>query len=100
MRLLKQLEFAFERSTIHPRAGRDVALETTAREILSALGATRLADSVWVEWNPRLQTFPGRAHFCEKLISSNPRLCLLGGGETYRALRLQLEHFLPPLPAR
>ena len=34
MRLLKQLEFAFERSTIHPRAGRDVALETAARDIL------------------------------------------------------------------
>src|SRR5207237_9000858 len=81
MRLLKQLEFAFQRSTIHPRAGRDVALETTAREILSAFGATRLADSVRVEWNTRLQTCAGRAHFSEKLISLYSRLCEYGVGD-------------------
>src|SRR5207237_9434432 len=94
MRLLKQLEFAFQRSTIHPRAGRDVALETTAREILSAFGATRLADSVRVEWNPRLQTCAGRAHFSEKLISLNPRLCEHGVGEIDRTLRHELAHLM------
>src|SRR2546430_13793211 len=79
MRLLKQLELAFRRSTIHPRAGRDIALERTAREILSALGATRLPDSVRVQWNPRLQTFAGHPHFSEKMISLNRLLCQLGG---------------------
>ena len=99
MRLLKQLEFAFERSTIHPRAGRDVALETTARDILSALGATRLADSVRVEWNPRLQTCAGRAHFREKLISLNPRLCEHGVEEIDRTLRHEIAHLLAQLRA-
>jgi len=99
MRLLKQLEFAFQRSSIPPRAGRDVALETTAREILSALGATRLADSVRVEWNPRLQTCAGRAHFSEKLISLNPRLCEHGVGEIDRTLRHELAHLLAQLRA-
>ena len=99
MRLLKQLEFAFQRSTIHPRAGRDVALETTVREILSALGATRLADSVRVEWNPRLQTCAGRAQFSEKLISLNPRLCEHGVAEIDRTLRHELAHLLAQLRA-
>jgi SprT protein len=99
MRLLKQIEFAFERSTIHPRAGRDVALETTARDILSALGATRLADSVRVEWNPRLQTCAGRARFSKKLISLNPRLCEHGVAEIDRTLRHEIAHLLAQLRA-
>ena len=97
MRLLKQLEFAFERSTIHPPAGRDVALETTARDILSALGATRLSDSVRVEWNPRLQTCAGHAHFRKKLISLNPRLCEHGVAEIDRTLRHEIAHLLAQL---
>jgi len=99
MRLLKQLEFAFERSTIHPLARRDVALETTARDILSGLGATRLADSVRVEWNPRLQTCAGRAHFREKLISLNPRLCQHGAAEIDRTLRHEIAHLVAQLRA-
>jgi len=99
MRLLKQLEFAFERSTIHPRVGRDVALETTTRKIFSALGATRLADSVRVEWNPQLQTCAGRAHFREKLISLNPRLRDHGAAEIDRTLRHEMAHLLAQLRA-
>src|SRR5438067_3752501 len=69
MLLRKQLEFVFERSTIHQSAGRDVDLELKAREILYAVGAARLAGLVRVEWNPRLKTAAGRADSREKLIS-------------------------------
>src|SRR5439155_23822445 len=80
MRLLRQLEFAFERSTIaaavagvaDPGAaindrgynrGRDLRLESKARELLRSLGAEKLAREVRVEWNPRLQTTAGSAAY-------------------------------------
>src|ERR1700719_3856620 len=73
-RLLKQLEFAFQKSTTHLRAGRDVDLESKARQLLRQLGAHKLAREVRVEWNPRMRTAAGRANFREKLISLNPLL--------------------------
>src|SRR5438105_15037110 len=45
---------------IHLR-GRDHALESRARELLRALGASKLTREVRVEWNPRLKTCAGRA---------------------------------------
>jgi SprT protein len=92
MLLRRQLEFVFERSAIHQRAGRDVDLELKAREILSAVGAERLAGLVRVEWNPRLKTAAGRADSCEKLISLNPRLSDYGQVEIDRTLRHELAH--------
>jgi predicted SprT family Zn-dependent metalloprotease len=94
MLLRKQLEFAFERSTIDQRAGRDVDLELKTREILRGLGLARLARLVRVEWNSRLQTAAGRADFREKLISLNPRLCDYGESEIDRTLRHELAHLL------
>src|SRR5256714_12240161 len=94
MLLLKQLEFAFERSTIDQRAGRDVDLELKTREILHGLGLARLARLVRVEWNSRLQTAAGRADFREKLISLNPRLCDYDESEIDRTLRHELAHLL------
>jgi SprT protein len=94
MLLLKQLEFAFERSTINQRARRDVDLELKTREILHRLGLARLARLVRVEWNSRLQTAAGRADFREKLISLNPRLCDYGEPEIDRTLRHELAHLL------
>src|SRR5213594_2667035 len=94
MPLRKQLEFVFERWVLHQRAGRDVDLELRAREILSAVGARRLADLVRVEWNPRLLTAAGRADFRQKLISLNPRLCDYGEAEIDRTLRHELAHLL------
>jgi predicted SprT family Zn-dependent metalloprotease len=73
-RFFKQLEFAFQRSTIHLHAGRDHALELQARQLLRALGADKLAREIRVEWNPRLKTCAGRADYREKLISLNPLL--------------------------
>jgi predicted SprT family Zn-dependent metalloprotease len=97
MLLLKQLEFAFERSTINRRARRDVDLELKTREILHRLGLARLARLVRVEWNSRLQTAAGRADFREKLISLNPRLCDYGEPEIDRTLRHELAHLLAQL---
>src|SRR5207244_9745511 len=94
MPLRKQLEFVFERRLLHQRAGRDVDLELRAREILSAVGARRLAYLVRVEWNSRLQTAAGRADFREKLISLNPRLCDYGESEIDRTLRHELANLL------
>src|SRR5256885_17145463 len=70
----RQLEFAFQRSTIHLRAGRDVDLESKARELLRQLGADKLAREIRVEWNPRMRSAAGRADFREKLVSLNPLL--------------------------
>ena len=94
MLLLKQLEFAFERSRIDQRAGRDVDLELKTREILHNLGLPRLARLVRVEWNSRLQTAAGRADFRDKLISLNPRLYDYGESEIDRTLRHELAHLL------
>src|SRR2546422_636406 len=74
MRCFKQLELAFQRSTIHLRAGRDVDLEFKSRELLRSLGVPKLAGEIRVEWNPRLKTCAGRADYREKLISLNPLL--------------------------
>src|SRR6266481_9536520 len=94
MLLLKQLEFAFERSAIDQYAGRDVDLELKTREILHRLGLARLARLVRVEWNSRLRTAAGRSDFHEKLISLNPRLCDYGEPEVDRTLRHELAHLL------
>ncbi len=94
MLLLKQLEFVFERSTIHQRTGRDVDLEATARELLNATGAGRIVRLIRVEWNSRLRTVAGRADFRDKVISLNPRLLDHGAGEIDRTLRHELGHIL------
>jgi predicted SprT family Zn-dependent metalloprotease len=73
-RAARQLEFAFQRSIIRLRAGRDLDLEAQARELLRVLGANKLSREIRVEWNPRLKTCAGRADYREKLISLNPLL--------------------------
>src|SRR5437879_2417771 len=94
MRLaFKQLEFAFQRSGIHLRAGRDVDLEFKTCELLRSLGADKLAREVRVEWNRRMRTAAGRADFREKLISLNP-LLINHGDEIDRTLRHELAHLL------
>ena len=94
MPLLRQLEFAFERSTVLFRAGRDVDLERKACALLTDLGAARLARLVRVEWNPRLQSAAGRADFREKLVSLNPRLADHGPDEVDRTFRHELAHLV------
>ena len=93
MRWLKQLEFVFQRSTIHLRAGRDVDLESQARGLLRHLGADKLAREIRVEWNPRMRSAAGRADSRRKLISLNPPL-KDHGDEIDRTLRHELAHLL------
>jgi predicted SprT family Zn-dependent metalloprotease len=113
MRLLRQLEFAFEtkdaltsilslrerRTTKSPGEGHlvgsshDVDLESKAREILYELGASKLACAIRVEWNSRLKTAAGRADYRQKVISLNPRL-FEHPAEIDRTLRHELAHLL------
>jgi SprT protein len=73
--------------------GRDLRLETKAREILRSLGATKLARDLSVEWNSRLKTAAGRADYRSKLISLNPQL-VHHPAEIERTLQHELAHIL------
>jgi len=116
---LRQLEFAFEQfatrvstgrhvvvgqalhlphretatEAVVLQCGRDVELETEARQLLRSLGATRIATELRVEWNSRLKTAAGRADYRQKLISLNPRL-VAHPEEIDRTLRHELAHIL------
>ena len=114
MRLLRQLEFTF-RSTAVAGIGdpgrvcaaqdagvtdpgyndveRNPNLEETARDLLRALGAARIADELRVDWDSRLKTTAGRADYRQKLISLNPRL-FEHPAEIDRTLRHELAHIL------
>jgi predicted SprT family Zn-dependent metalloprotease len=78
--------------------GRDVDLELKARELLCALGASRIAPDVQVEWNSRLKTCAGRANYRTKVISLNPRLrevrAGLAAAEIERTFLHELAHLL------
>jgi SprT protein len=90
----RQLDLVFLPAFSPVILGRDSALETTAREILSALGADELAREVHVEWNARLFSAAGRADSRRNLISLNPRLREHGEAEIDRTLRHELAHLL------
>ena len=115
MPLLRQLEFAFRSTGILPvgqpgvspaklfieSTGKMPASPTaeaavllqTARELLRANGADRIAMDLRVEWNSRLKTAAGRAEYREKLISLNPQLSE-HPSEIDRTLRHELAHIL------
>jgi SprT protein len=113
MPLLRQIEFAFQtkaaltsilslrerRTTESPGksqvagSGRDLHLETSARELLRRHGADRIARELRVEWNPRLKTAAGRADYRQKLIFLNPRL-VEHPDEIHRTLCHELAHLL------
>jgi SprT protein len=107
MPLLRQLEFAFRSTDIlsvgqpgvspgelitEPAAETAVLLQT-ARDLLRANGAGRIAMELRIEWDPRLKTAAGRADYCEKLISLNPLLSEYLA-EIDRTLRHELAHIL------
>jgi SprT protein len=70
-----------------------VELLQTARELLRAHGAARIATELRAEWNSRLKTTAGRADYRRKLISLNPRLFEYPA-EIDRTLRHELAHIL------
>ena len=114
MPLLRQLEFAFRSTDIlfvgqpgvspgelvesadkmpaGPTAETAVLLQT-ARELLRAHGADRIARELRVEWNSRLKTAAGHADYRQKLISLNPQL-FEHPTEIDRTLRHELAHIL------
>jgi len=114
MPLLRQLEFGFGSTAVagigdpgrlgafqdtgvtdpgYNNVDRNLDLEETARELLRALGAARIAAEFCVEWNSRLKTAAGRADYRQKLISLNPRL-FEHPAEIDRTLRHELAHIL------
>jgi predicted SprT family Zn-dependent metalloprotease len=114
MPLLRQLEFAFGRTAVagtadpgrlaaslnagvtapgYNNAERNLNLEKTARDLLRAHGAGRIANELRVEWNSRLKTAAGRADYRQKLISLNLRL-IEHPAEIDRTLRHELAHIL------
>jgi SprT protein len=113
MPLLRQLEFAFrsvagiaapslisaspqDAEVIAPGysdAERNLNLEETARDLLRANGAARIANELRVESNSRLKTAAGRADYRQKLISLNPRLFEYPT-EINRTLQHELAHIL------
>src|SRR5262252_8366773 len=114
MPLLRQLEFAFRTVAGIADPGRlgatgdtgttdpgynEADLEITARELLRANGAARIAVELRVEWNSRLQTAAGRADYRQKLISLNPRL-VEHPEEIDRTLRHELAHILTQFRAK
>jgi predicted SprT family Zn-dependent metalloprotease len=90
----RQLDLVFPPAFSPVVLGRDCALESSAREILSALGADELAREVHVEWNARLFSAAGRADSRRNLISLNPRLREHDAAEIDRTLRHELAHLL------
>jgi SprT protein len=115
MPLLRQLEFAFRSIAVagiadpglisaspqdagvtaagYNNAEQNLNLEETARDLLRANGANRIAGELRVEWNSRLKTAAGRADYRQKLISLNPRLSEYPT-EIDRTLRHELAHIL------
>jgi predicted SprT family Zn-dependent metalloprotease len=108
MPLLRQLEFAFQTvaaslwdakchfdsECFAQRSGyRSEDLQTTARDLVCANGAARIAGELRVEWSPRLKTAAGRADYRQKLILLNPRL-IEHPAEIDRTLRHELAHIL------
>jgi predicted SprT family Zn-dependent metalloprotease len=112
MPLLRQLEFAFRTVAGIADPGRfgalqdagvtapgynnakpNLTLEETARELLCANGAARIAGQLRIEWNSRLKTAAGRVDYHQKLISLNPRL-FEHPAEINRTLRHELAHIL------
>lgn len=74
-------------------AKRDIVLQAKARALLRVTGASRIADEVRVEWNPRLKTCAGRADYRRRLLTLNPRL-VRHPGEIDRTVRHELAHLL------
>ena len=73
-------------------------LTRTARALAGTLGLTKLSRKVYVEWNSRMRTAAGRAHYRDCRIELNPALVKLAGidshAEVDRTLRHELAHLV------
>ena len=89
-----QLEFSLAPSVPEKSAGRDLALEALARDLLCRQDAAELAVRVRVEWSARLRTAAGRAESRSARILLNRRLYAHGAREIDQTLRHELAHLL------
>ena len=104
MPLFKQLELdlhsntravpTHQTTTIGSPSCRDAKFEQQARHLLRTNGAYRIAGEIRVEWNCRLKSCAGRAHYRSKLISLNPLLRGHGEEEIRRTFLHELAHLL------
>jgi SprT protein len=87
------------RSYQHPISGRDAALTLVARDLVRELGLPNLAESVVVDWNPRMRTAAGRAFSKDRRIELNSRLQSLPEDQREQELRNTFLHELAHLVA-
>lgn len=90
----RQLEFTFAAPVFSHSLGRDGVLEATARELLRAHSAGRLAACLEVRWSQRLRSAAGRAEYRHRRVLLNRRLREHGQEEIDRTLRHELAHLL------
>jgi SprT protein len=74
-------------------AGRDEALENLANQWLTALGMPGAGGLLKVEWNARLRSTAGYAHYPQWRIELNPRLREFEG-QIERTLKHELAHLI------
>ena len=92
MLLPEQLHLDFSARELRNSA--ETPILDQAREILRTVGFDRLAATVIVEWDSRLQTAAGRADARRQRVSLNPRLREHGAPEIDRTLRHELAHLV------
>ena len=88
------LPASFRKSSSSTEAKRDAELEEKACALLRSVGLESLGTELIVEWNPRLRTTAGCAHFVGRFISLNPSLREHGPKEIDRTLRHELAHLV------
>lgn len=76
------------------KSSRDAILEHVVDDLVTAAGHPELAGQVHVEWNFRLRTTAGMAHFHRRKITLNPRLVEVAADEVQRTLRHELAHIV------
>ena len=76
------------------KRSRDALLEKIVDDSLLRVGCSGLIGHVRVEWNSRLRTTAGMAHFGSRRITLNPKLVEVGGGEVKRTLLHELAHLV------
>ncbi|HEY5792535.1 MAG TPA: SprT-like domain-containing protein [Chthoniobacterales bacterium] len=76
------------------KSSRDAILEHVVDDLLRYAGCPELAGRVQVEWNFRLRTTAGMAHYQRRKITLNPRLVEVAADEVQRTLRHELAHIV------
>lgn len=75
-------------------AGEVSELLPKARALLREVDCAALAETVRVEWNARLRTTAGLAHYGKNLVMLNPKLADFGPEEIDQTLRHELAHLV------